>query len=230
MAKDFDLPGIVPWGRRFDEYAAFFALEESDLRARGPVLDVGGGPASFTAEALAKNISVTAVDPLYAYDGALIPARFDATCEAMMAGVHRAHARFLWTYYESPEVLERTRREALEIFLADFELGRAVGRYVAHALPNLPFADNSFGVALCSHLLFLYSETLDLTFHIAALLEMLRVAREVRVYPLQDLDGQPSAHLPGVITALRERGIAVDVAPVAYQFQKGSTHMLRARA
>jgi ubiquinone/menaquinone biosynthesis C-methylase UbiE len=54
---------------------------------------------------------------------------------------------------------------------------------VAAALPDLPFADGSFAVALCSHLLFCYPQ-LGRGFHQAALEELTRVAREVRVFPL----------------------------------------------
>ena len=43
--------------------------------------------------------------------------------------------------------------------------GRADGRYVEAELPTLPFADRSFDLALCSHLLFLYSVQLGEEFH-----------------------------------------------------------------
>ena len=51
-------------------------------------------------------------------------------------------------------------------------------------MPDLPFDDGAFDLALSSHLLFLYSEQFDLGFHVRALEEMLRVAAEVRVFPL----------------------------------------------
>ncbi len=75
-----------------------------------------------------------------------------------------------------------TRLAAMENFLADYEAGKAAGRYIEGVLPSLPFADDSFDLALCSHLLFLYSEQLDADFHIAAVRELLRVARDVRIF------------------------------------------------
>ncbi len=45
-------------------------------------------------------------------------------------------------------------------FLADYRAGRQEGRYVDAALPALPFDDLAFDLALCSHLLFLYTTQL----------------------------------------------------------------------
>ncbi|MCL4261960.1 MAG: hypothetical protein KJ069_02025 [Anaerolineae bacterium] len=61
-------------------------------------------------------------------------------------------------------------------FLQDYEAGKADGRYQPISLPHLPFADGEFGLALCSHFLFLYSEQVSLDFHITAVREMVRVA------------------------------------------------------
>ena len=60
--------------------------------------------------------------------------------------------------------------------------GRAIPR--CRALPTLPFADAAFEMALCSHLLFLYSSQLGEAFDRAAVREMCRVAAEVRIFPL----------------------------------------------
>lgn len=225
-AKEFDLKGVVPWGRRFDEYEAFFNLR--DLPRAASVLDVGGGPASFAAEALARGMTVTAVDPLYAVDGASIRRRFEETCEDMMAGLRSARYRFRWARYGSPEQIEKIRRVALEIFLADFE-GEGAARYVPASLPRLPFASDAYELALCSHLLFLYGDELDCAFHVAALRELVRVAREVRVFPLVNLDGRPSSHLPTVMSELEALGLFPELVTVPFEFQIGATQMLRVR-
>src|SRR5215469_1021562 len=72
----------------------------------------------------------------------------------------------------------------------DYPAGKAEGRYVDAQLPTLPFADQSFDHALCSHFLFLflYSAQLGEKFHRAAMLEMCRIARESRVFPLLALE------------------------------------------
>ena len=62
--------------------------------------------------------------------------------------------------------------------------------------------------------------------HIDSLQELCRVAKEVRVYPLLSLDGEPSPHLSQVILALNRLNLSVTLVDVSYQFQKGATQML----
>ena len=69
----------------------------------------------------------------------------------------------------------------------------------------------------------------DLAFHVRALEEMLRVAVEVRVFPLPQIGGTPSRHVEGVVDAFGSRGAGATVEPVAYEFQRGGNRMLRLR-
>ena len=91
----------------------------------------------------------------------------------------------------------------------------------------MPFEAGAFDLALSSHFLFTYSAQFGRDFHLNALLEMARVAREVRIFPLLDLDGEPSAHVAPLCQALEARGFATEVRQVAYEFQKGGDRMLR---
>lgn len=227
-ASDFQLDGIVPWGRRLDEYAAFFGLR-GEPATWPAILDVGAGPASFAAEAVARGGRVVALDPLYRLGGAAIRQRYQATRPAMQAGVERARDRLAWDFYGSPEALLRRRDEALELFLEDYDWGRACGRYLAGALPALPCRDRQFGLALVSHLLFLYGAALDPAFHLTALIELARVAREVRVFPLLDLEGRRSPHLAAVTAGLARAGLVAEEVPVGFEFQRGATTLLRVR-
>ena len=225
MSKDFDLAGVVPWGRTADEYRAF--LDLGDVPAEARVLDCGGGPSSFTAEWVHAGRAAVAVDPIYVLDGHEIRAGFDAAVEPMRRGMEAARDRFVWSWYRSLDQVMTLRRTALERFFRDRE-GAPPDRYVHGALPALPFADGAFDLILCSHLLFLYSDRLGRDFHVAALREMLRVAPEVRLFPLHDLDGAPSAHLAPVLAALAAEAEAARV-PVGFEFQKGAREMLRLR-
>lgn len=225
-AREFDLEGVAPWGRRLDEYRAFFALD--DVAPGASILDAGGGPASFAAEASEAGYNVTAADPIYALDGETIRRRFEETAVAMRAGMRVASYRFNWNFYGSEERVHRRRREALDLFLTDFAR-RGERRYVPASLPDLPFADDAFALALSSHFLFLYGDELDGAFHIAAIRELLRVAEEVRIFPLLNLDGRPSSHLPVVIRDLEKDGFEPELVPVPFEFQIGATRMLRIR-
>ena len=58
------------------------------------------------------------------------------------------------------------------------------------SLPKLPFEDGQFDIAVCSHLLFLYSNQLSLDFHLASIEELLRVAAEVQGFPYSELGAE----------------------------------------
>ncbi len=225
MSSEFDFGGAVPaWGRSAAEYEAFFAL--SDVPSSARVLDCGGGPSSFTAEWGGTGRFVVAVDPVYSSSGHKIEADFRSTSARMLKGAREAYARFRWDHYGSPESVVRLRRDVLTAFLRDFRSAAASGRYVSGRLPNLPFRSTTFDLVLCSHLLFLYSAEFDTETHISYLLELLRVGREVRVYPLLDMAGNRSRHLDHTIQKMRDRA-DVEVVPVPFEFRRGDTNMLR---
>jgi hypothetical protein len=225
----FTLDQVVPWGRSFDEYERMFALTGDDLGRR--VVGCGDGPAAFNAEATRRGARVVSCDPLYRYSREQIAERIDATATEVLEQTRRNAGEFVWTTttFASVEELGEVRMRAMREFLADYDAGKAEQRYVDAGLPSLPFADDAFELALSSHFLFLYSRQFDAAFHRAALLEMLRVAAEIRVFPLLALGGTPSAHVDPCAAALREAGFTVTIEPVEYEFQRGANTMLRAR-
>ena len=115
----------------------------------------------------------------------------------------------------------------MERFLDDYDAGRKCGRYIPAELPLLPFEDQAFGLALCSHFLFLYSDQFGPDFHIDSIVELCRVAKEVRIFPLLELGGTPSRHLTSVANSLRRLGFQVEDEKVEYEFQRGGNRMLR---
>jgi hypothetical protein len=215
---------VVPWGRSLAEYERMFALTQEDLRGR--ILDCGAGPASFNAEATGAGHQVVSCDPLYRFSAGAIRRRVEETADTLLANV-RAHTdRFVWRLIESPERLREIRLSAMHRFLEDLPAGLESGRYRTDALPHLSFKDGAFDLALCSHLLFLYSDALSLEFHLAAVEEMARVAGEVRVFPLLGAYGAPSPHLRPLVSALRDRGYAVEIRRVPYEFLRGANEVL----
>lgn len=114
----------------------------------------------------------------------------------------------------------------MDRFLEDLSAGLEEGRYTDDALTQLHFGDGDFDLAFCSHLLFLYSGTLSLEFHVAAIREMCRVAREARVFPLLGAQGKPPPHLVPEIQHLRELGYVVARRRVPYEFLRGANEML----
>jgi hypothetical protein len=59
------------------------------------------------------------------------------------------------------------------------------------------------------------------------MLEMGRVAGEVRIFPLLDQGGEPSPHVEPVCAAVRGYGFQTTVETVDYEFQRGGDRMLR---
>jgi SAM-dependent methyltransferase len=220
----FALDKVVPWGRSYDEYLAMFALTEADLTRH--ILGCGDGPAGFNAELTQRGGRIVSVDPIYAFDAPQINKRISETREAVMIQIRKNQKGYVWDAIASVEELERVRMSAMDTFLADYENGKNKGRYIEGELPVLPFGNGKFDLALSSHFLFLYSMHLSAEFHLHALQEMLRVAREVRVFPLLALDGTPSSHLSFVTESLSSQGYKIEIKPVLYEFQRGGNEML----
>ncbi len=219
------LDRIVPWGRSLAEYTRMFHLTVEDYQ--GTILDCGGGPASFNAELTGQGYRVVSCDPVYQFSTEQIRQRIDATYPEIMAGVQANLDAYHWREIASPEQLGQVRLAAMEQFLVDFPIGLAAGRYRPESLPHLPFADQTFDLALCSHLLFTYSDHLGWEFHWAAIQEMLRVARQVRVFPLVKISGEPSPWLPPILDQLKVEGYTATIATVDYEFQRGGNQLLQ---
>ena len=222
---DLTINNVYPWGRSFDEYRQMFRLSDEDLQRR--IVGCADGPASFNAGMNRRGHRVVSCDPLYRFDVAQIRARVDAAYPEMLARTAREPHRFVWNVIRSPEMLGEVRMAAMNDFLADYEPGRRCGRYVAAALPHLPFHDGSFDLALCSHFLFLYSDELSTEDHLLAALELCRVASEVRVFPVLDMQGEPSRHVPPIMAALARRGLRPSLERVPYEFQRAGNQMLK---
>lgn len=220
-----NLNAIIPWGRSFDEYRRMFALTDTDLSGR--ILGCGDGPASFNAEATAHGHTVLSCDPLYALSAAEIDHRIQSSYDDVIAQVQRNPDGFVWDYFQGPDHLGQCRLAAMRRFLSDFEQGKTEGRYITASLPSLPFANGQFDLALVSHLLFLYSEQLSFDFHRAAIEELLRVAKEVRIFPLLTLERKRSPYVEPICTELAMRGWRASICGVAYEFQRGGKEMLR---
>lgn len=221
----FTLDKIVPWGRSYQEYIDMFNLSDDDLQLR--ILGCGDGPAEFNAKLTANNGNVVSLDPIYEFNTKQIRDRIKKTYHIVMNQMNNNQSDYVWNTISSIENLGHTRMSAMNNFLNDFENGKHQGRYVSGALPTLPFINAQFDLALSSHFLFLYSQQLSAVFHLQALEEMLRVAREVRIFPLLTLDGKPSPHLDYVTEQFSARGFCVTIKRVSYEFQRGGNKMLQ---
>jgi hypothetical protein len=212
---------IVPWGRAYIEYVNMFDLKPNFLSKK--VLGCGDGPAAFNSVGNAFGGNITSIDPIFSLSKKDIEKRINETFGEVINQTKLNADKFNWEMYGSVEALGKIRMKSMLQFLNDFEQGLEEGRYIAAELPNLPFADNAFDLALCSHFLFLYSDHLDLDFHLKAIDEMLRVASEVGIFPVVDLNANRSVHLDAVLEKYQNS----ELVKVNYEFQKGGMQMLK---
>lgn len=214
---------VLVSARSLREYTDMFGLGPEDLKRR--ILDCPGGAASAVAEISADGGTAVAVDPEYALGADELRARVLADLDRSVLYTRERDDQFDWDVRGGVVGHEAVRRAAAERMLADLEA--APERYVAGALPSLPFASDSADLALCSHLLFTYADRLDAADHVAAIVEMARVAPEVRIYPLVDHWGTPQPELVRtVIAKLKKERLTSRIEPVAAPFQRAATTRL----
>jgi len=216
---------VVPWGRSYPEYVDMFNLTPSDLNKS--ILSCGDGPASFNSSMNQKGKNVVSIDPVYSLSRTQIEKRIDETFQIVMAQTKKNQDKFVWSEIGSVEELFKIRMESMKEFLSDYEVGKRTKRYIPAELPFLPFESNQFDLSLSSHFLFLYTENLSLEFHLKSIDEMLRVSKEVRIFPLLDMNATTSPYVNPVIARFSRKGFTVETVRVNYEFQKGGNLMLK---
>ena len=218
------LSNVVPFGRSLQEYCKMFNLTSDDLKLN--ILGVGDGPASFNAELTANGGNVVSVDPIYAFEAKDIQERFNCVVDDIIEQVKNSPDDWVWSYHQNPENLRQNRIDVINTFTKDYAISSDTRRYIDASLPKLPFSDQQFDLALCSHFLFLYSQQFSYEFHVLSIKEMLRIALEVRIFPLLTLMLEESPYLNQLIQTLTESGYDANIQKVEYELQKGGNKML----
>ncbi|HAR64346.1 MAG TPA: SAM-dependent methyltransferase [Candidatus Margulisbacteria bacterium] len=216
----FNYKEVVPWGRNYDEYKRMFALTDSDMSLK--ILDCGGGPASFNCTCNQLGGDVISVDPIYNLTKKQIEERIEETYDTVISQTRKNQDKFVWNTIGSVEELGKIRMDAMRLFLSSYEENPHT--YVPGELPALPFEDNSFDIALCSHFLFLYTDNLSYQFHRDAIAEMLRIAPEVRIFPILDVNAEISSYLGEILKEFSYKKI--EIKKVDYEFQVGGNQLL----
>ncbi len=113
---------------------------------------------------------------------------------------------------------------AMNSFLDSYELGKISKKYIPTSVLDLPFDDNEFDISLSSHFLFLYTDNLPYEFHLHAIREMLRVSREIRIFPLLDFNANKSKYVQRIISDFKDN--KPEISRVDYEFQIGGNKLL----
>ena len=219
----FQLNHVVPWGRNMEEYKSMFLLNEEDMKKK--IAGFGDGPASFNFEAHCLGCDITSYDPIYQFSKEELEKRIEDVRGIVMQQMSENMDNYIWTKIRDLHQLEQIRMDAMKLFLNDFETGVSEGRYRYHELPNcLPVEGNYYDIGLSSHFLLLYTQ-LGFDFHIKAIEEMLRACKEVRIFPVVDLDASQAEMILDVIDEFKKK-YNVELKVTNYQFQKDANKML----
>lgn len=140
------------------EYQALFSLTSDELGKK--IIDFPARLNSFNAEMFQQNHLSVACDELYAD-----PLKVKQLSETNLTA-------------------KTDHTITLQQFTQDFQHGFKENRYVAGTLPRLPFTNYQFDLLLSSFFFFFNEDDLDQCWN--NLMEMLRVATEVRVAPLSE--------------------------------------------
>ncbi|MDE7424710.1 MAG: SAM-dependent methyltransferase [Lachnospiraceae bacterium] len=219
----FKLDSVVPWGRNMEEYKLMFQLDDNDMAKK--FAGFGDGPASFNYEMIEKNRKIVSFDLIYQFSKEEIEKRIEDVRITVMQQMQENMDNYVWKNIKNLDELEKTRMSAMKKFLSDYEKGKADGRYVFHELPHkLAYEADYFDIGLSSHFLLMYT-ALGYDFHIASIKEMLRVCKEIRIFPIVDLDANKTDLIKSVIDYFR-KDYKVEIVKTEYEFQKGDNKLL----
>ncbi|MCH9769599.1 MAG: hypothetical protein K0U12_01855 [Gammaproteobacteria bacterium] len=221
MTKHSIVPG---WVYNFHDYCQMFDLNDQDLNKL--ILDYPGGVSSFNAYMHRHGHKVVSGDEAYDHDRQAMQEHADE-----LLAVSEKH---LQNYADRLRVSDKVALAAIadawEVskteFLEDYASGVKEQRYRPMSCVDLPFKDFEFELALCSDLLF-HSRACSNATPDQIVLELSRIAHEVRVFPLLNEKGETPESLGPVLLALQERNFGVEIREVPYEQHKGSNAMLR---
>lgn len=219
-----DLERIVFIGRTFEEYIRMFSLSVEELRGKR-ILDCPGGACSFTAVGNNMGLDITACDIAYDHEVEQLKEKGIRDVEHAMLQMGKVKENYVWDFFHNIDDLRENRIQAL--IDCTRHMMTANEKYIPVVLPTLPFKNEEFDILLSAHFLFTYAERLDYEFHINTIEELLRISKkEVRIFPLVDLEGKRYEHLDKVISYLTEKGYVAEEVKVSYEFQANANSML----
>lgn len=228
--ESYEQQGVAITCRSFGEYTRMFSLDEKLLHNE-VILDIAAGASSFSAEAIVRGNQSYAVDPRFELPPEELQTVVEEEIRVSTQKLDRLKDQFDWSYYGSVEQHQASRVNSSKMFCEHYESdwNKPERVYVHARLPLLPFEDNKFSLILCSHFLFLYESQLDLSFHQASLLEMIRVCRpggEIRIYPLLTLNFVNYPLLDELINQIISEHIEITYLPSKLPFIPSSSLVL----
>ena len=216
----------VLWGHHVSEYQEMFDL--SDEMLTQALLEYGCGASAVNTELHTENhTNVVSVDPLFGCSKSELELIVTHSFDERAAQVLKDPSQFNVESYGGMDAFLTSRRAGMALFFEDYEAGISEGRYKPLLDTTLPFDDFVFDLALSSHYLFAGSNEQSVDFHLNAIRELVRVAKEVRIFPLIEREGEPSALLGPVLLGLQQANLGAEVREVSCALYPEGNAMLR---
>lgn len=212
---------VIPWGKTLHEHQQFFNLQDADLDKN--IACFGDGASSMNAELTRVGRRIVSFDPIYQFSAIELGSRFRDVLAQFKTQVNQVANSERSMIEEVISCREKATRE----FLKDYELGKEEKRYVSHQLPDkILFKDNYFDISLCSHFLLLYDQ-LGINFHLQSISEIMRVSKELRIFPTINLYGKESSVLNQLIKHLIKNKFTMEIISINYKFNRVGMKMLK---
>ncbi len=217
---------FVLWGHHLKDYIEMFDLSGEDLSRN--ILEYGSGATSFNVEMLESGHHVTSCDRMFSKSkDELMRDVFD-TFDSTINEMKVKSTQYQLKSEEEIDQLITSRREGIDRFFSDYEQGVSEKRYIAsNDRTSLPFNDYQFGLGLVSHHLFVNYDEQGVDEHVQLIEEMVRVAGEVRVFPLLDKNAKISSLLGPVMLELQKKQLGVEIRQVNSMLKRAGNAMLR---
>ena len=207
---------VYGWVYSLRDYYQMFDLSDRDLDLR--ILDFPGSISSFNAEMHQQGKTIVSGDECYElsqHDMAEVAKQVFSANQDLL----REQSERLRGHDES--VLESIFNDwflSKQLFLEDYTKGQEEGRYCYMQMPQLPFDDDQFELALCSDFLALTQQAYQSSPQ-DLVNELCRVAEEVRLYPLMNAKGEMNDAIGPVMLSLQQHNFGVEVREVPYEQQ-----------
>lgn len=216
------------FGYSKQDYINMFDLQKDDLTNKR-IIDYMGGINTFSIEMQSQeNSSSISIGALYNKDLEEI-AQIIKTAKTNLSKIISGSPNlFVWENNNPVAEIEK-RMHTADLFMRKFPAALASKVYLTADFPYILFADKEFDLALCSHFLFTY-ENIEMQDHLAIILELTRIAKEVRIFPLVTKNCETSNYLVHLLQELQERGIDTEIRSVNYEFQKSGNAALFLRS
>lgn len=216
---------LVLWGYGIEDYREMFALSQEDTYTK--ILEFGCGPSAVNSQQTLEGHQIVSCDPLFVLDKDTLSSKTRMIFAQMADEIRHAQAQFDFSRNGTLDNLLVERQKGLQHFFADYEQGKAEGRYLGVTDYQLPFADFSFDFVLVSHYLFADLDDQNTDFHLNVTRELARVGKEVRIFPLIDSEGKTSEFLGPVLLGLQQENYGIEVREVDFHLHQSGNAMLR---